>query len=183
MEARKIKLSHSTYQSLTLLRKAAEESGEYRVSKRIHAVLLNGDGKTSGEISYILKSPRSCVSEWLRNYDEYGHEGLLEGYRCGRPKGLTDKQINQLEDIIESGPVSYGFLSGVWTSIMIAQVIESEFSILYHPGHVRKILYAMEFSVQRPKKLLAKADPTQQNKWKRYIYPNIKKKRMQLEQK
>lgn len=183
MEPRIIKLHTQTYSKLLRLKKTAEEEGAYRVSKRIHAVLLNGDGKASGEISNLLKSPRSSVSEWLRNYEDYGYEGLLEGHRSGRPKELTDSQQQRLTDIIDSGPVAYGFLSGVWTSIMITQVIEEEFSISYHPGHVRKILYAMDFSVQRPKKHLAKADPLQQNKWRRYTYPNIKKKRKYMGQK
>jgi transposase len=180
LQARKIKIHHQTFLKLKRLKKLAEQDGAYRVSKRIHAVLLNSDGKTSGEIANIMQSPRSKISEWLRNYDDYGYEGLLEGHRSGRPKELNDFQRCQLEDIIESGPVAYGFLSGVWTAVMIKKVIEEEFSIQYHPGHVRKILHAMDFSVQRPKRQLAKADPKKQNKWNRYTYPSIKKKRMNV---
>lgn len=58
---------------------------------------------------------------------------------------------------------------------MIAEVIFNEFAVKYHPGHVRKLLYNMGFSVQRPKRILAKADIGKQNKWCRYIYPNVKK--------
>ncbi|RLC29300.1 hypothetical protein DRH13_05935 [Candidatus Woesebacteria bacterium] len=46
-----------------------------------------------------------------------------------------------------SGPVAYGFLSGVWNSSMITRVIEEEFNITYHPAHVRKLLYHLGFSV------------------------------------
>ena len=59
---------------------------------------------------------------------------------------------------------------------MIAWVIEEEFSVHYHPGHVRKLLDEMGFSVQRPKRVLARADPAQQDRWHRRIYPNIKEK-------
>ena len=182
MEARKIYLHHQTDEKLKRLKKEAEQAGLYRIAKRIHSVLLNASGATSGDIALLLDAPRSSVSEWLKNYAMHGYEGLLEGDRPGRQKRLNNQQEKQLNDIVESGPVAYGFISGVWTSVMIKQVIEEEFSITYHPGHVRKILYNMNFSVQRPRKLLASADPILQEKWEKYTYPNIKKKQKLLEQ-
>jgi transposase len=174
---RAIELHPKTIDKLRRLKKEGEEEGAYRVAKRIHAVLLCAQGRTSGEITTLVDAPRSCVAEWLRNYEEHGYEGLLEGHRSGRPSRLSEKQKELLSDIIESGPVAYGFLSGVWTSIMISKVIQEEFSIEFHPGHVRKLLYALDFSVQRPKRVLANADPAKQHKWRRYTYPNLKKKR------
>lgn len=176
MQARMINLHHGTYRKLFDLKKLAEQDGEYRVAKRIHAILLNHDGNTSGSIANILHAPRSKVSEWLQKYSKHGYESLLEGQRSGRPSGLDKSQIQNLSDIIESGPVAYGYLSGIWTSIMISEVIQHEFSVTYHPGHVRKILRQIGFSVQRPRRQLIKADPEKQNKWRRYVYPNIKKK-------
>ncbi|MGC9261873.1 MAG: helix-turn-helix domain-containing protein, partial [Phycisphaerae bacterium] len=81
-----------------------------------------------------------------------------------------------LADIIESGPVTYGFDCGVWTSLRIARVIEEEFGVRYHPGHVRNFLHRMNFSVQRPRRVLVKGDAAQQNRWQRYDYPCLKKK-------
>jgi transposase len=37
---------------------------------------------------------------------------------------------------------------------MIAWVIEEEFGVEYHPGHVRKLLHRWGFSVQRPHRVL-----------------------------
>jgi transposase len=42
---------------------------------------------------------------------------------------------------------------------------------------VRKVLKAMGFSVQRPRRQLAKADPVEQDRWQRYTYPRLKKNR------
>src|SRR5438093_1047471 len=107
----------------------------------------------------------------------YDVNALLEGHRSGRPHGLTAKQRSHLCEILDSGPISYGFMSGVWTSVMITSVITEEFGVSYHPGHVRKLLQELGFSVQRPKRLLAQADKAQQHRWQRYTYPNLKKKR------
>jgi transposase len=176
MHARTIRLHHKTVTKLLRLKKEAEEEGEHRVARRIHAVVLNSEGYTSGDLATILKVGRSRVSEWLANYEQLGYEGLLEGFRPGRPPLLTEKQLLELADIVESGPIAYGYDCGVWTSPMIGQVIENEFGIAYHPGHVRKMLHHLGFSVQRPKKVLARADPEAQDKWHRYTFPNLKKK-------
>ena len=177
MVPRMIRLHPKTSQRLLRLRGEAERDGMYRVAKRIHAVVLNAEGKTSGELAILLKAPRSRVSEWLANYATEGLDGLLEGHRCGRPGLLTAAQKTALEDIVESGPVAYGLDSGVWTSSMIARIIAEEFGVVYHPGHVRKLLQELGFSVQRPRRVLARADPAAQDRWHRRIFPSIKKKR------
>lgn len=177
MLPRMIELSRKTYAHLTALRTVAEREGAYRVAKRLHAVLLSADGLTSGELSRILKAPRSAVSDWLRNFDAHGVEGILEGHRCGRPRRLTEEQRVALADIVESGPVAYGLDSGVWTARKVAWVVQEEFGVSYHPGHVQKLLHEIGLSVQRPHRLLARGDPDEQDRWHRYKYPNIKKKR------
>jgi len=175
MRARRLTLHPMTAKKLLRLKREAEGDGVYRVAKRIHAVLLNHDGYTSGQITALLKAPRSRVSQWLKDYEHYDYEGLLEGYRSGRPCEMTSRDEQSLADIIDSGPVAYGYLSGVWTSPMIARVIQEEFGITYHPGHVRRLLHRLGFSVQRPRRTLARADAQQQDRWHRYTYPNLKK--------
>ena len=176
MQARILQLHPKTLKKLKRLKKESEIDGTYRVTKRIHAVILSHEGNTSGEISKLIDTPRSCVTQWLSNYEQHGYDGLLEGHRTGRPSGLDNAQKEVLSDIVESGPVAYGFLSGVWTSVMIGQIIQNEFDMEYDSRHVRRILDALDFSLQRPKRLLANADPKKQNRWIRYTYPQIKKK-------
>lgn len=158
------------------MKREAAADGADRVSTRIHAVLLNHDENTSGEIAKTLKVSLSGVSEWLKIYSEQGIEGLLEGRRSGRPSFLSDFDKVLLCDIIDSGPIAYGYVSGLWTSIRIADVIDQEFGVRYHPGHVRKLLADFGFSVQSPKRVLALADKEKQAKWTSETYPTVKKK-------
>jgi len=177
MVPRVLYLHPKTYKQLIRLRKQAERDGAYRVAKRLQAVVLNSEGRTSGELAQLLAAPRSRVSKWLAHYQAFGVEGLLEGHRSGRPLELTSAQRKQLGDILDSGPVAYGLDTGIWTSPMIAWVIDEEFGIHYHPGHVRKLLHRWGFSVQRPRRVLARANADQQDRWQRYTYPSLKKKR------
>ena len=177
MRARFLRLTTRKAQDLSALKREAEKDGAHRVARRIHAVLLNHQRHTSSEIAQLLEAPRSKVSLWLGEYERYGWEALLEGHRSGRPNELTCAQLSQLDSVLDSGPIAYGFSSGVWTSPMIARVIQEEFDVRYHPGHVRKVLKALGFSVQRPRRQLAKADPAEQDRWQRYTYPRLKKNR------
>ena len=102
MLPRMIRLHPSTYQRLIRLSKEAERDGAYRVSKRLQAVVLNSQGRSSGELAAILQAPRSKVSEWLARYQAHGVEGLLEGQRCGRPPLLSSAQRQPLRDIREA---------------------------------------------------------------------------------
>jgi len=164
MLPRLLHLHPATCRRLTRLSKEAERDGAYRVTKRLQAVVLNAEGRTSGELAAVLKTPRSRISEWLARYQAEGVDGLLEGYRSGRPPELSPEQHHQLGDILDSGPVAYGLDNGIWTSPMIAWVIEEEFGVVYHPGHVRKLLHTLGFSVQRPRRVLARANPTEQDR-------------------
>jgi transposase len=176
MRPRLLRLHPSTQKRLVRLSKEAQQDGAYRVARRLQAVVLNSEGRTTSELAAILKAPRSKISEWLARYQTHGEEGLLEGHRSGRPPRLTAEQLTQLGDILDSGPVAYGLDTGIWTSPLIAWLIEGEFSICYHPGHVRRLLHDLGFSVQRPRRVLARADPGAQDRWHRRTFPNLKKK-------
>lgn len=175
MRARVLHLHFQTYDKLRRLKKEAEADGARRVAKRIHAITLNHDGLSSGEIAGLLDAPRSKVSQWLSDYEQFGLEALLEGQRPGRPGQLTKQQQVQLEDIIDSGPQAWGFLSGVWSAPMVGRIMTEEFGVRYSARHVQRLLHQWGFSVQRPRRLLLRANPREQNRWRRYTYPRLKK--------
>jgi transposase len=164
-----------TRRKLLVLRQESQTEKAPRVALRLQALLLSAEGHTPPQIASLLHVHRTRVHAWVCNWNEYGPEGIKEGHRCGRPCELTAKQLQHLHDIVESGPVAYGFNSGVWTSPVLADVIHEEFGVGYHPGHVRKLLHRLGCSVQRPTTRLVQADPKAQNKWIRYTYPNLKK--------
>ena len=68
MLPRLLHLHPATCRRLTRLSKEAERDGAYRVAKRLQAVVLNAEGRTSGELAAVLKAPRSKISEWLAQY-------------------------------------------------------------------------------------------------------------------
>lgn len=164
-----------TLQRLKALRQAAQTDKAPRVALRLQAIMFSVQQQTTGQIAQGLQVDRTRVHAWIGAWNEHGEAALLEGHRSGRPAQLNARQWEQLADLLDSGPVAHGLNTGVWTSPLIAQIIQEEFAVRYHPGHVRHLLKRLNFSVQRPKTRLVQADPKKQNRWIRYTRPNLKK--------
>ncbi|MBE7548972.1 MAG: helix-turn-helix domain containing protein [Planctomycetia bacterium] len=71
------------------MKKSAQEDSAYRMATRLHAVILNLEGRPPGDVAEILKVNRTNVPAWIRAWNQYGIDGLLQGHRCGRPAGLS----------------------------------------------------------------------------------------------
>ena len=62
----------------------------------------------------------------------------------GRPPKLTPAQKRLIPEFLWHGPEAYGFRGEVWTCARIAQVIEEEFGVRYHKGHVGRLLKELQ---------------------------------------
>ena len=164
-----------TRHKLLSLQQAAQAERMPRLVLRLQAIRLSVAGRTAPDIAHTLGVERTSVYDWICAWNEHQLEGLKEGHRSGRPPRLTPQQRERIFDIVEGGPVAYGFTTGIWTSPLLQHVIAEEFAVTFHPGHVRKLLKDLGCSVQRPTTRLVRADPRAQNKWVRYTYPNLKK--------
>ncbi len=164
-----------TGETLVLLRRLAQRDREPRLVLRLQGILMSLDGLTVSEIAHRLRVHRSTVPLWIEHWNHFGEEGLWEGQRPGRPGALKAEDRERLRDILDSGPVAYGLETGIWTSPLVSQIIRREFGLSYHPGHVRKLLKQLGYSMQRPTTRLIQADVAQKRKWVRYTYPNLKK--------
>ena len=72
MHARLLQLHPKTYGRLVRLSKEAERDGAYRVAKRLQAVVLNSEGRTSGELALSL------IHIWVPDATPGGmHGGVL----------------------------------------------------------------------------------------------------------
>lgn len=117
------------------------EEGGTRFWRRLKAVSLYEQGYSTEEICNILDVSRCSVFYWVNRYRKLGIRGLIEEYHPGRPRRLAEEELERLGEILDSGPVAYGFSSGIWTCARVGHVIQAEFGVRYHEDHVRKILH------------------------------------------
>ena len=171
-----IHLSSRQVESIQQMEKGFAESGQHRWADRCRAILLLAEGYDMDETSRLVKKPYSTVQQWSRKFRRQGIRGLKpDTSKRGSKKKLGDHERKLLSKAIERGPRSAGFQGSVWTSPMIAEYIKKRWGVDYHPGHVRKLLHQLGFSVQFPREKLALANKDAQKKWVNETYPAIKK--------
>lgn len=135
------------------------------------------DGRSVISLAAELGVQRGAINRWLQWYEAEGIDGLRTGKPPGRMPRLSAEQLAALVRLIEDGPIAAGYQSGVWTGPMIGDLIEQRFGVRYHNHHIPRMLNQLGFSVQRPRKRLARADVKRQADWLRVAFPAIKKKR------
>jgi transposase len=158
--------------------KRKNDLAEWRRGRAVRAYI---DGRRVADIAAEAGVTRGSVNRWLQWYDVDHVEGLRTRIADGPAPKLTAEQREALTIIIELGPIQAGYQSGVWTGPMIGDLIEQRFGVRYHNHHIPKLLHQLRFSVQRPRKRLARADLARQAIWLRETLPAIKKKRANAE--
>jgi len=154
----------------------ARSRNDLDVWRRARGVLGYIEGRRVVDLAAELDVTRGSVNRWLQWYEALGVDGLLTGIPPGPVPKLSEAQRDDLTTLIESGSREAGYTSGVWTGPMIGDLIAQRFGVRYHNHHVPRLLHELGFSVQRPRRRLARADKEAQAMWLREKLPRIKKK-------
>ena len=162
--------------ALAVLLETSRASGDLATWRRAKAMSDYVAGVRVVDLAKQLDMGRSTINTWLRAYETEGVDGLLTGKPPGATPRLTSDQHDRLKETLKAGPQAAGFTSGVWTGPMVREYISQYFGVGYHNHHVPRLLHKLGFSVQRPRKRLARADPAAQATWRDERMPAIKKK-------
>jgi transposase len=108
---------------------------------RSNAVELKRQGWHQSDIASALGVRSETVSRWLA---QAHHGGVARRYGPIRHRATHPSSYPTRSDGSPSssgyGAEADGFRSQVWTNARIALVIEEEFGVRYHKGHVGKLL-------------------------------------------
>ena len=120
---------------------------------------------------------RQSVSRGARELEESGRRGLRQAKRIGRPPKLSAAQLRDIERALKRGAETFGFSSGLWTATRVRDLIEGRTGVRYHEDHVWRNLRKHKRSFQRPAGRAQERDEQAIGRWKKYRWPQIKKKR------
>jgi len=148
--------------------------------RRRYAIRLLKAGKSLAAVARAMCASVSSVWEWWQAYRKHGSKGLRAKPTPGRPPGLSASQKKKLVQLLLRGPKAAGYKTELWTLKRIAQLIRRKFGIRYHPGHVWKLLTELGWSCQKPERRALQRDEAAIAHWKRYVWPQIKKKAKRL---
>jgi transposase len=145
--------------------------------RRFQAIRLFEQGWNQSEIARQVKVVRQTVARWVQQYRAQGKSALQKAGRAGRKPRLSEKQRHQLKKLLLVGPERLGYETPLWTCPRVAHLIEQEFGVRYHEGHVWKLLVRLGWSPQRPVGRARERDQAQIQHWKKKEWPALKKKR------
>jgi transposase len=145
-------------------------------ARRMKAVALFREGLNNSEIGRQLQVANQTVSRWRKEYQEGGKKALSKAGRAGRMPQLDADQYRRLVDCLLAGPAKLGYETPLWTCQRVADLIEQEFNVRYHPGHVWKILRGLNWSPQRPVGRALERNEAAIREWKQHTWPAAKKK-------
>jgi transposase len=145
--------------------------------RRRRAARLFAAGKRSqAEIARDLHISHQSVSRWFQAWRQDNPDWIRGAGRAGRRPKLDGAQFKQLDEALRQGAQAHGFGTDLWTLPRVAAVIERATGVHYHPGHVWKILAAMEWSLQRPAKRARERNDEGRRLWMVKQWPAIKKR-------
>jgi transposase len=134
------------------------------------------EGKGVREVSRLTGAAPASVSRWKQKVEQGGLEALQAKPHPGRTPKLTGKQRQELEEILLKGAGAAGFPTDLWTLSRVTEMIEREFGVQYHPGHVWYILRDMGWSCQKPERRARERDEAAIKQWREQGWVRVKKK-------
>jgi transposase len=130
----------------------------------------------NSEIGRRLKVCNQTVSRWRGQFLAGGASAVRQAGCAGRKPLLGGDDRERLGELLKQGPEQLGYETPLWTCQRVGHLIENEFGVRYHAGHVWKILRQLNWTVQRPAGRALERDEELIRHWKQERWPAIKKK-------
>lgn len=153
-----------------------EHSRVWMEARRFRAWELVEQGWKQTDAAEALGVTPGSVSRWVARARQGGAQALRRRQPPGGPRKLSDAQLAQLPELLNRGPLAFGFSGEIWTRGRIAQVIEREFGVSYDPSRLGRILKSYGFSLQKPALRASQRDEEAIRDWRDRRFAELKKR-------
>lgn len=149
---------------------------DWREWRRLRALQLKQRGWFQRHIADALGVSEVTLSRWMSHARQGGTEALRTRHSPGHPAKLSLQQKRLIPEFLWHGPEAYGFRGNVWTCLRVARVIEDEFGVSYHKGHVGRLLKELCWTPQMPIRRAIQRDEQAIERWRTEVWPLLLKK-------
>ena len=146
---------------------------EYRRRLAIERV---DDGDTPQEVADFLGVDPSSVRRWLASFRRHGGDALAARPVSGRPPKLTYTQEKIVRRWLADNPTEHGFATELWTAPRLAQLIEQEWGIHFHPDYLGTWLRQRGYTPPKPRRKARERDDEAIARWLAEDGPRIQKR-------
>ncbi len=128
---------------------------------------------SAAEIAIALDVHAQTVRAWRREYRDGGLKALAARPHPGPPCRLSLEQKQQLLALLSDSPKAHGYDTPIWTTQLVARLIQERFDVQYHHDHVGAIMHQLGYSYQKPAKQPRERDEARVQRWHRQEWPVI----------
>jgi transposase len=146
---------------------------DWREWRRLRAWQLKRQGWRQRAIAEALGVREEAVCRWLARARHGGPDALRRRPGPGTPPKLSDSQKSLIPEFLWHGAEAYGFSGEVWTCARVALVIQEEFGVLYHKGHVGRLLKDLGWTPQMPIRRAIQRDEPAIRRWREDVWPRL----------
>ena len=128
------------------LRRLASRCKDARQSRRLLALAAVYDGMCRSDAAKVGGMDRQTLRDWAHRFNDEGPDGLTNRKGAGRTRYLSDVQMKELGEIVETGPDPA--VDGVvrWRRIDLKRVIEERFGVVYSERTISNLLADLGFA-------------------------------------
>lgn len=150
-------------------------SADLLADRRRRGLALLDSGCSLNEVGRQIGCGASSVMRWRDARSRQGERAFEVRFSPGRPLKLAIAQRKRLVRILLKGPMAQGYRTNLWTTARIAELVEREFAVRYHPDHIGRLMHSLGWTPQKPERRALERDEDQIERWKQKQWPRIKK--------
>jgi transposase len=158
----------------------AYQRGDVRAVRHLSVLMMIAGRITLETIRSVWNVSPQTIYNWLNDFLANGWNSLAYHKAPGRPARLTKSQKQALSQWIEAGPEACGYQTGCWTSVLIQDLIQQKFQVLYTRFYVCELLRNLGFSFQKARFISDHLDEEARRRWMKKEFPKIVKQARQL---
>ena len=137
-----------------------------RVRQRMDVIYLRANGLTQLRVAEMLGICRDTVAEYENRYEAGGIDALKDFKWGGRPRYLSDSQLDSLCKLLQEGATAHGWPNDLWTARRVRELIGRRFNVGVSLGHTSYILKNyLGWTSQRPTTQLWERDEKKIERW------------------
>jgi|SRR5579863_1683741 len=148
-----------------------------RYDHRLHGVLLVAEGLTCPEAARLLGDAPRTLEYWVHRFDAHGFAGLADGEKTGRPRRLTEGQLETVQTVLRQTPSAVGLSGALWDGKALSAFLDKRFGVKLKVRQCQRLFRQLGFRLRKPRPLIAHADVQAQAAYKKTPPVGARRKR------
>ena len=100
-------------------------------------------------------------------FEQDGLSGLTDEQRPGRPSSLSERQVDEIDQVLRQTPRAHGLGENLWDGKTLSAFIEKQYRVRLGIRQCQRLFRQLGFRLRKPRPAIAHADPLLQKRHKK----------------